>query len=79
MSQLPAVAFTAFTAEWPRATSNGDRHRPMRHWCGKEFAFFWQRSMCNALTAKEGFPMLKQSFSAVLLKESAVFQQGGTA
>ena len=32
--------------------------------------------MCNASEAKERFPKLKQSFSTVLLKESAVFQQG---
>ena len=32
--------------------------------------------MRNASEAKERFPKLKQSFSTVLLKESAVFQQG---
>ena len=37
----PAVAFTAFADEWPRATLNGDRRRPMPHWRGKEFYFFW--------------------------------------
>ena len=41
----------------------------MRHWRGKEFDFFWQRSMRNASEAKERFTMLKQSFSTVLLKE----------
>ena len=48
----------------------------MRHWRGKESDFFWQRSMRNASEAKERFPKLKQSFSTVLLKERAVFQQG---
>ena len=32
--------------------------------------------MRNASEAKERFPKLKQSVSTVLLKESAVFQQG---
>ena len=32
--------------------------------------------MRNASEAKERVPKLKQNFSTVLLKESAVFQQG---
>ena len=48
----------------------------MRHWRGKEFDFSWQRPMRNASEAKERFPKLKQSFGTVLLKESAVLQQG---
>ena len=48
----------------------------MRHWRRKEFYFFWQSSMRNASEAKERFPKLKQNFSTVLLKKSAVFQQG---
>ena len=39
MDQPPAVAFTAFTDVWSRATKNGDRRRPMRHWRGKDFDF----------------------------------------
>ena len=35
MDQPSAVAFTAFADVWPRATGNGDRRRPMRHWRGK--------------------------------------------
>ena len=40
MDQPPAVAFTAFADVWPRATGNGDRRRPMRNWCGRNFDFF---------------------------------------
>ena len=29
--------FTAFADLWPRATGNGDRRRPMRHWRGRNF------------------------------------------
>ena len=32
--------------------------------------------MRNGSEAKKRFPKLKQSFSTVLLKESAIFQQG---
>ena len=35
MDQRSAVAVTAFIDVWPRATGNGDRHRPMRHWRGE--------------------------------------------
>ena len=40
MDQPPPVAFTAFADVWPRATRNGDRRRPMRHWRGRNFDFF---------------------------------------
>ena len=40
VNQPPAVAFTAFADVWPRATGNGDRRRPMRHWCWRNFDFF---------------------------------------
>ena len=39
MGQPPAAAFTAFADVWPRATGNGDRRRPMRHCCGRNFDF----------------------------------------
>ena len=35
-----AVVFTASADVWPRATKNRDRHRPMRHWRGKDFDCF---------------------------------------
>ena len=50
----------------------------MRHGRGKEFDFFWQRSMRNALEAKERFPKLKHTFSTVLLKEKCSLLAGGT-
>ena len=50
----------------------------MHHRRGKEFHFIWQRSMRNALEAKERFPKLKQSFSTVLLKEKCSLSTGGT-
>ena len=40
MDQPPAAAFTASADVWPRATGNGDRRRPMRHWRGKDFGVF---------------------------------------
>ena len=40
MGHTPAVAFTAFADVWSRATRNGDRRRPMRHWRGRNFDFF---------------------------------------
>ena len=50
----------------------------MRHWRGKEFNFFWQRLGHNASEAKERLPKLKQSFSAILLKEKCSLSTGGT-
>ena len=47
-------------------------------WRGKEFYFFWQRSMRNAWEAKERLPKLKQSFSSVLLKENCSLSTGDT-
>ena len=41
MDQPPAVAFNAFEDVWPRATRNGDRHLPMRHWRERSFDFFF--------------------------------------
>ena len=35
----PAVAFTAFADVRPRATENGDRRCPMRHWRRRNFDF----------------------------------------
>ena len=32
------VAFTAFAGVWPRATSNGDGHCPLRQWHVKYFS-----------------------------------------
>ena len=40
MGQPPAVVFTAFANVWPRATGNGDRCHPMRHWRGRNFDSF---------------------------------------
>ena len=50
----------------------------MRNWPGKEFVFFWQRSMRNTSEAKERVPKLKQSFRTVLFKEICSLSTGGT-
>ena len=49
MDQPPTVAFTAFADLWPRATGNGDRHHPIRHWCGRNFDFFFHKTFMKPL------------------------------